>query len=124
MPVEMLPLDIRTRIALVSCAATRLFRTGPKALAPRRASVSAVDAAMAPTSSPVSPPCAMSSSDPIPSPSTAPCSAGMRPYCRQDDESLAIDGKTMCNALDGHAHQTHILGVVGHQSKTCYTQKK
>ena len=42
----------------------------------------------------------------------------------QDDESLTIDGKTMCNAVDEYAHQTHILGVVGHQSKICYTQKK
>ena len=42
----------------------------------------------------------------------------------QQDESLALDGKTMCNALDDQGHQTHILSVVGHQSKTCYTQKK
>lgn len=44
-------------------------------------------------------------------------------YARQD-ESLAIDGKTMCNALDDQGHQTHVMSVVGHQSKTCYTQKK
>jgi len=42
----------------------------------------------------------------------------------QQDESLAIDGKTMCNAIDDQGYQTHILSVVGHQSKTCYTQKK
>jgi hypothetical protein len=42
----------------------------------------------------------------------------------QADQSLAIDGKTMRNALDKQGHQTHILGVVGHQSQTCYTQKK
>jgi len=40
------------------------------------------------------------------------------------DESLAIDGKTMCNAIDDQGHQTHVLSVVGHQSKNCYTQKK
>jgi len=44
------------------------------------------------------------------------------------DEALALDGKTMCNAdvqcLDEQGRQTHILGVVGHQSKTCYTQKR
>jgi hypothetical protein len=40
------------------------------------------------------------------------------------DASLAIDGKTMCNALDPQGEQTHIMSVVGHQSKTCYTQKK
>jgi hypothetical protein len=42
----------------------------------------------------------------------------------QQDESLALDGKTMCNAIDDQGHQTHILSVVGHQSKNCYTQKK
>jgi hypothetical protein len=42
----------------------------------------------------------------------------------QQDESLAIDGKTMCNAIDDQGHQTHIMSVVGHQSKNCYTQKK
>lgn len=40
------------------------------------------------------------------------------------DESLAIDGKTMCNALDEQGHQTHIMSAVGHQTKICYTQKK
>jgi hypothetical protein len=42
----------------------------------------------------------------------------------QQDESLAIDGKTMCNAFDEHGYQTHIMSVVGHQTKACYTQKK
>ncbi len=42
----------------------------------------------------------------------------------QHDESLAIDGKTMCNAIDDQGHQTHIMSAIGHQSKTCYTQKK
>jgi hypothetical protein len=41
-----------------------------------------------------------------------------------EDESLAIDGKTMCNALDADGRQTHVMSVVGHQSKNCYTQKK
>ena len=40
------------------------------------------------------------------------------------DEGLAIDGKTMCNAIDEEGRQTHILGVVGHQSQICHTQKK
>jgi len=44
-------------------------------------------------------------------------------YARQD-ETLAIDGKTMCNALDAEGHPTHVMSVVGHQSKICYTQKK
>lgn len=41
-----------------------------------------------------------------------------------EDQTLAIDGKTMCNALDEDGHQTHIMSVVGHQTKICYTQKK
>jgi hypothetical protein len=40
------------------------------------------------------------------------------------DEGLAIEGKTMCNAIDAEARQAHILGVVGHQSQTCHSQKK
>ena len=41
-----------------------------------------------------------------------------------EDASLAIDGKTMCHALDAEGQQTHILSVVGHESKICYTQIK
>jgi hypothetical protein len=40
------------------------------------------------------------------------------------DESLAIDGKTMCNAIDDSERQTHIMSVIGHKSAQCYTQKK
>ena len=42
----------------------------------------------------------------------------------EDDESLAIDGKTMCNAIDKNGKQTHIMSVISHDSKSCYTQKK
>jgi len=42
----------------------------------------------------------------------------------QHDQSLAIDGKTMCNAIDDNGEQTHIMSVVGHQTRACYTQKK
>lgn len=42
----------------------------------------------------------------------------------KDDESLAIDGKTMCNAIDEEGYRTHIMSAVGHQTKICYTQKK
>ncbi len=41
-----------------------------------------------------------------------------------EDESLAIDGKTMCNAIDDQGHQTHVMSVIGHQTKICHTQKK
>jgi hypothetical protein len=40
------------------------------------------------------------------------------------DDALALDGKTMKNALDEQGQQTHILSVVGHTSKRCYAQKK
>jgi GNAT superfamily N-acetyltransferase len=41
-----------------------------------------------------------------------------------EDEALALDGKTMRNAVDEQERQTHILGLVGHQSTTCHAQKK
>ena len=40
------------------------------------------------------------------------------------DDALAMDGKTMKNAIDEEGKQTHIMSVVGHKSKTCYAQKK
>jgi hypothetical protein len=40
------------------------------------------------------------------------------------DESLAIDGKTMCNAIDHEGKQAHIMSAIGHQSGQCYAQKK
>lgn len=42
----------------------------------------------------------------------------------QEDNSLAIDGKVMRNAIDTDGNQAHIMSVVGHESKSCYTQKK
>ena len=42
----------------------------------------------------------------------------------KEDKSLAIDGKTMCNAIDDQGYQTHIMGAVGHETKNCYTKKK
>jgi hypothetical protein len=41
-----------------------------------------------------------------------------------EDETLAIDGKTMCNAIDEQGRQSHIMSVIGHESKNCYAQKK
>ena len=40
------------------------------------------------------------------------------------DDALAMDGKTMKNALDEEGCQTHIMSVVGHESKRGYAQKK
>lgn len=42
----------------------------------------------------------------------------------KDDSALAIDGKTMKNAVDPDGSQTHIMSVIGHDSNHCYTQKK
>jgi hypothetical protein len=42
----------------------------------------------------------------------------------ENDQALAIDGKTMCNAIDEQGHQVHIMSAIGHQTKTCHTQKK
>ena len=40
------------------------------------------------------------------------------------DDALAIDGKTMKNAVDEAGNQAHILSVVGHESQICHAQKK
>jgi len=42
----------------------------------------------------------------------------------QDDNSLAIDGKVMCNAIDESGRQTQIMSAVGHSTGICYAQKK
>jgi hypothetical protein len=42
----------------------------------------------------------------------------------KEDEGLAVDAKTMRNAIDEDDHQAHILGVVGHQTGRCHTKKK
>jgi hypothetical protein len=36
----------------------------------------------------------------------------------EQDESLAMDGKTMCNAIDEQGNQTHIMSVVGHRTSS------
>ena len=40
------------------------------------------------------------------------------------DDALAMDGKTLKNARDEARQQSHIMSVVGHDSKRCYAQKK
>jgi hypothetical protein len=42
----------------------------------------------------------------------------------EQDKTLAIDCKTMCNAIDEEGRQAHIMSVVGHNTKIPYTQKK
>lgn len=42
----------------------------------------------------------------------------------KQDEALAIDGKTWCNAIDSDGRQVHVLSVVGHQSGAALTPKK
>jgi hypothetical protein len=56
-----------------------------------------------------------------------PVDAALQRYhaaCGHEDTALAIDGKTMRNAIDDQGRQTHIMSVVGHQTGLCYTQKK
>ena len=40
------------------------------------------------------------------------------------DTALAIDGKTMRGAVDDDGRQTHVLGIVGHESAAPLGQKK
>ena len=40
------------------------------------------------------------------------------------DDSLAVDGKTLCNAIDADGRQCHVLSAVGHNSLACHAQKK
>jgi hypothetical protein len=40
------------------------------------------------------------------------------------DQALAIDGKTLRNAIDGDGRQCHVLSAVGHQSGSTLAQKK
>lgn len=40
------------------------------------------------------------------------------------DDSLAVDGKTLCNAIDADGRQCHVLSAVGHDSLACHAQKK
>lgn len=42
----------------------------------------------------------------------------------QEDESLAIDGKTMRSAIDHDGKQTHIMSAIGHKTHRCHSQKK
>ncbi len=40
------------------------------------------------------------------------------------DSALAIDGKTMRGAVDADGVQTHVMGVVGHDTRNSYAKKK
>ena len=40
------------------------------------------------------------------------------------DSALAIDGKTLRGAIDAEGNQAHVLGIVGHDSKASWAQKK
>jgi hypothetical protein len=42
----------------------------------------------------------------------------------EEDESLAIDGKTMRGAIGEDGRQTHIMSAIGHNTQNCYAQKK
>ena len=40
------------------------------------------------------------------------------------DSALAIDGKTIRGAIDDEGKQTHVLGIIGHDTKAPWGQKK
>ena len=40
------------------------------------------------------------------------------------DSALAIDGKTLRGAIDADGNRTHVLGILGHDSKASWGQKK
>ncbi len=40
------------------------------------------------------------------------------------DTTLAIDGKTLKNAIDDAGHRAHVMSAVGHDTQICYAQKK
>ncbi len=40
------------------------------------------------------------------------------------DSALAIDGKTIRGAIDADGNQVHVLGIVGHDTKASWGQKK
>ena len=40
------------------------------------------------------------------------------------DSALAIDGKTIRGAIDADGNQAHVLGIVGHDTKASWGQKK
>lgn len=42
----------------------------------------------------------------------------------EEDQSLAIDGKTMCNAVDETGWKTHIMSVAGHETAFCVLPRK
>ena len=39
------------------------------------------------------------------------------------DSALAMDGKTMKNALDETGRKTHIMSVAGHETTLCHVQE-
>lgn len=41
-----------------------------------------------------------------------------------EDKALAMDGKTMKNAVDENGEQVHIMSLIGHETGCCHTQKK
>lgn len=44
-------------------------------------------------------------------------------FVNTEDQSLAIDGKTMCNAVDKTGRQTHIMHIVAHDTVLCISQE-
>ena len=52
-----------------------------------------------------------------------PCGSGTKTMAART-VPLAVDGKTMRGAVDADGVQTHVMGVVGHDSRKSYAKKK
>ena len=53
--------------------------------------------------------------------------AALRPWHEAHgaaDSALAIDGKTIRGAIDDDGKQAHVLGIIGHDTKAPWGQKK
>ena len=55
-------------------------------------------------------------------------SAATARFCRdhgwEQDPGIAIDGKTICGAVDDEGRKTHVLGASSHGTATPLAQKK
>ena len=106
-----------------ACAATRRSANGSTTSAPRRYNASACAAAngqyRAPSLSAIR--SLLIRVDP------AQFDAALRAWHEAHgggDSALAIDGKTIRGAIDADGIKTHVLGIVGYDSKASWAQKK
>jgi len=60
----------------------------------------------------------------IPQNWTVPYNAGTKPMAVKTTKLWPLMARAMCNAIDEQGHQAHIMSAIGHQTKSCHTQKK